>query len=88
MAEFTYNAAKNTSASHTVFELNCGYYPRVLFQDETDPYSRFQPANELVKKLKKLMKICCQNLIYIQELQKKVYDKRVKNCSYTLNKKV
>ncbi len=34
------------------------------------------------------MEIYCQNLLYAQELQKKAYNKGVKNRSYALGKKV
>ncbi len=37
MAEFAYNNAKNTCTSHTLFELNCGYHPRVIFEEDVDP---------------------------------------------------
>ena len=88
MAEFAYNNAQNASAGHTPFKLNCGYHLKVSFKENVDPYSRICFANELVKELRKLMEVCRQNLLYAQELQKRVYDKGVKNCSYTPGKKV
>ena len=36
MAEFIYNNFKNTSTVHTLFKLNCGYYPYVLFEEDTN----------------------------------------------------
>ena len=36
MAEFDYNNAKNTSTSHTPFELNCGYHLWMLYEEEVD----------------------------------------------------
>ena len=39
MAKFAYNNAKNSSTGHTPFELNCGYHPRVSFEEDTDPRS-------------------------------------------------
>lgn len=36
MAKFTYNNAKNVSTGHTLFKLNCGYYPRVSFKKDTN----------------------------------------------------
>ena len=36
MAEFAYNNAKNTSTNYTPFELNYGYYPRVLYKEDLD----------------------------------------------------
>ena len=38
MAKFAYNNAKNTSTSHTFFELNCGYYFCVFFEKNIDFY--------------------------------------------------
>ncbi len=68
MAEFVYNNAKNTSTSHTSFELNCGYHPRVFFKKDADLCLRSCFTNKLAKKLRELMEICCQNLLLIQEL--------------------
>ena len=34
------------------------------------------------------MEVCCQNLLHIQELQKKAHDKTVKSRSYISGKKV
>ena len=68
MVEFTYNNINNASTSYTLFELNCSYYPRVLFKKNINPRLRFHSANKLVEKLKKLIKVYCQNLLYIQEL--------------------
>ena len=78
MAEFTYNNAKNASTSHTSFELNCDFYPRVSFEDDVDPHFRSRSADKLAKELKELMNICQQNLLHAQELQKKAHDKGVK----------
>ena len=39
MAEFAYNNFKNASTGHTPFELNCGYYPRTLYEEEVNPRS-------------------------------------------------
>ncbi len=68
MAEFAYNNAKNTSTGHTPFELNCGYHPKVSFEEDVDPRSRSRSANKLAEKLRELMKVCCQNLHHAQEL--------------------
>ena len=40
MAEFAYNNAKNMSTGHTPFELNCGYYPRMSYEEKVDPRSK------------------------------------------------
>ncbi len=52
-AEFAYNNAKNASTGHTCFKLNCGYHPKVSFEEDIDLYSRSCSANELAKELKK-----------------------------------
>ena len=88
MAEFTYNNANNASIGHIPFKLNCGYHPRVSFKEDVDFYLRSRSTNKLAKELRKLMEVYCQNLLHLQELQKKVYDKRVKSRSYASGKKV
>ncbi len=65
MTEFAYNNTKNTSTGHTPFELNCGYHPRVFFEEDIDPRSRSCSANELAEELRELMEVCCQNLLYV-----------------------
>ena len=64
MAEFTYNNTKNTSTSHILFKLNYNYYLQVLLKKDVDLHSRYCFANKLAKELKKLIKICYQNLFY------------------------
>ncbi len=88
MAEFTYNNAKNASTGHTPFKLNYGYHPRVFFEEDVDSRSRSRSVNELAEELKELIKVCCQNLLYAQKLQKRAHDKGVKSCSYASGKKV
>ncbi len=88
MAKFAYNNAKNASIRHTLFKLNCGYHPRVSFKEEVDPRSRSRSANKLAEELRKLMKVCCQNLLHGQELQKRAYDKGVKSRSYAPGEKI
>ncbi len=58
MAEFAYNNAKNTSTGHTPFELNCGYYLRVSFEEDVDLHLRSRSANEQAEELRELMEIC------------------------------
>ncbi len=87
IAEFAYNNAKNASTSQTLFELNYGYHPRVSFEED-DPRSRSRSANELAEELRKLMEVCCQNLLHAQKLQKRAHDKRVKSRSYAPGEKV
>ena len=88
MAEFAYNNAKNSSTGHTPFELNCGYHPRVSFEEDTDPRSRSKSADELSAELRDLMTVCQENLHYAQELQKQAHDKGVKPRSYAPGDKV
>ncbi len=64
MAEFAYNNAKNASTGDTPFELNCGYHSKVSFKENTDPHSRSRSANKLAEKLRKLIEVCCQNLLH------------------------
>ena len=88
MAEFIYNNAKNANTGHTLFKLNCGYHLKVSFEENVDPYSKSRSANKLAEELKGLIEVCCQNLLYAQELQKKVYNKGVKSYSYAPGEKV
>ena len=88
MAEFIYNNAKNASTGHISFELNCGYYSHVSFEEDIDSRSRFMLASELLLKLQKLISIYCKNLFHAQKLQKRAYNKSVKPRSYTFNDKV
>ncbi len=64
MAEFAYNNAKNTSTGHTSFKLNCSYHPKISFEEDVDPYSKSRSANKLAKGRRKLMEVCCQNLLH------------------------
>ncbi len=88
MAEFAYNNTKNASTRHTPFELNCGYHPRVSFEENVEPCLRSRSITELTKELRELMKVCCQNLLHVQELQKKAHDKGIKSRSYAPDEKV
>ena len=88
MAEFAYNNAKNASTGHTSFELNCGYYPCVSYEEDLDPRSKSKTAEELSSELRNLMAVCQQNLYHAQELQKWAHDKGVKPWSYALGDKI
>ncbi len=68
MAKFSYNNAKNASTSHTLFEPNCGYHSKVFFKEYIDLRIRSCSANKLAKELRELIEVCCQNLLYTQEL--------------------
>ncbi len=65
LAKFAFNNTKNASTGHTLFELNCDYHSRVSFKEDVDPRSRSCSANKLAKKLRELIKVCCQNLFHI-----------------------
>ena len=88
MAEFTYNNAKNVSTSHTPFELNCGYHPRMSYKEDINPRSQSKSADELSAELRELMIVCQENLYHAQELQKRAHNKGVKPRSYAPGEKV
>ena len=81
MAEFAYNNAKNASTGHTSFELNCGYHPWMLYEEEVDSRSKSKSADKLSAELRELMIVCQENLHYAQELQKQAHNKGVKPMS-------
>ena len=58
MAEFAYNNAKNANTDYTPFELKCGYYPRVSYEEDLDPRSRSKAADELADNLRNFMTTC------------------------------
>ena len=88
MGEFAYNNAKNTSTSHTLFELNCGYHSRVLFKENVDLWFKSMLADKLLSKLQKLMNVYCKNLFRTQKLQKQAHNKGVKSRNYAPSEKV
>ena len=88
MAEFAYNNAKNVSTGHTPFELNCGYNPRMSYEEEVDPCSKSKSVDELSAELRKPMFVCRENLHHTQKLQKQAHDKGVKPRSYALGDKI
>ena len=88
MAEFAYNNAKNASTSYTPFELNCGYHPRVSYEENFEPCSKSRTAEELSSKLRELITVCQQNLHHAQKLQKQAHDKSVKPQNYAPGNKV
>ena len=59
MAEFASNNVKNASTGYTPFKLNCGYHPRVSFEEDVDPRSRSCSADELAEELKDLIEVSC-----------------------------
>ena len=88
MVEFAYNNTMNASTGHTPFELNCGYHLRMSYKKDINPRSQSKLVDELSAELRELMIVCQKNLYHAQELQKRVYDKRVKSWSYAPSKKV
>ena len=58
MAKFAYNNAKNASTGHTLFELNCGYHPRMLYKEEVNSCFKSKLAVELSAELRELMIVC------------------------------
>ena len=88
MAKFAYNNAKHASTEYTPFELNCGYHPRVSYEEDVNPRSKFKAAKELTKELRNLMAVCRENLQHAQELQKRAYDKGTKPRSFAPGEKV
>ena len=68
IAEFTYNNCKNASTGQILFELNRGYHLWISFKNKYDACSRSSSGNKLAKKLKKLINVYCQILLYAQNL--------------------
>ena len=64
MAEFAYNNAKNANTGHTPFELNCGYHPRISYEEEVDSRSKSKSADKLSAELRELMIVCQENLYH------------------------
>ena len=58
MAEFAYNNTKNVSTGHMPFELNFGYHPRMLYEEEVNFRSRSKSADELSAELRKRIFVC------------------------------
>ena len=88
MAEFAYNNAKNASIGHIPFELNCGYYPQMLYEENVNSHSQSKSADKLSAELRELIIVCRKNLHYAQELQKQAHDKGVKPQSYVPGEKI
>ena len=88
MAELAYNNARNASTGHIPFELNCGYHPRMSYEEDVDPCSQSKSADELSAELRELMIVYQKNLHHAQELQKRAHDKGVKPRSHSPGEKV
>ncbi len=65
MTDFTYNNTKNARIGHISFELHYRFHFQVLFEKDVNPYFRSHSINKLAKELKKLIKICYQNLFHV-----------------------
>ena len=88
MAKFAYNNAKNACIGYMLFELNCGYQPRMSYKEDVDPCSQSKSADELSAELRELIIVCQENLYHAQELQKRAYNKGVKLRCYSSGEKV
>ena len=88
MAEFVYNNTKNASTGHTPFELNCGYHPRILYEEEVNFRSKSKSADKLSAELRELIIVCQKNLHHAQELQTRAHNKGVKPRNYVLGDKI
>ena len=88
MAEFVYNNTKNANTDHTPFELNCGYYPWMSYEEAVDSRSQSKSTDELSAELRELMIVCQENIHHAQELQNRGHNKGVKPWSYASGNKV
>ena len=88
MAEFAYNNTKNANTSYILFELNCGYHPRILYKEEINPHFKSKSADKLLVELRKLIVVYCKNLYHVQELPKRAHNKGVKPRNYAPGKKI
>ena len=88
MAKFAYNNSKNASTGYTIFKLNSGYHPRMLYKEDVNPHSQSKSINKLSAELRELMIVCQKNLYHAQELQKQAYDKGIKPRSYAFSEKI
>ncbi len=70
MTDFAFNNAKNTSTNHSLFELDCGFYPGASYKEDVNPRSQSKLANELTNKFRELMTVYRENLQHTQNLQK------------------
>ena len=68
--------------------MNCGFQPRVFYEEDVNPRSKSKTAEQLATELETLMSICRENLQHAQELQKCYHDKHIKPRSYTPGDKV
>ena len=88
MAKFAYNNTKHASTGYTLFELNCGYHPRVSYKEDIDPRSRSKAADKLTEELRNLIVVYRENLQHNQKLQKRAHYKGTKPKSYVSGEKI
>lgn len=88
LAEFVYNNVKNASTGQILFKLNYRFHPCDLFTEDADSHSRSHLADKLLNKLRELIEIFCQNVLYVQKLQQKTHNKGVKSHCYAPDEKV
>ena len=79
---------KYASTGYTPFELNFVYHPYVSYKEDVNSRSSSKEADELTEELRYLMAAYKENLQHPQELQKQVYNKKVKPRSYASSEKV
>lgn len=49
------NNTRNVNTDNTLFKHNCGYYPKVLFEENVDLCSRSHSTNKLAEWLRELV---------------------------------
>ena len=60
----TYAKSYNQCTKFSKSDHKCSYHPQVLFKEDVDPCLRSCSTNKLADELKKLIKICYQNLLH------------------------
>ena len=88
MAEFAYKNAKNASTGLMPFELNCGYRPRVSYEEDVDPCFKYKWTDKFSAELQELIIACWENLRLAQELQKRAHDTGLRSRSSAPDDKV
>ena len=72
MAKFAYNNTKNASTGYMPFELNCGYYSCIFFEEDINLYPQLKSADKLLAELQDLMTICQENLTTLKSFRNKL----------------
>ena len=88
LVEFAYHNAKNASTGYILFELNCGFHPRISYKKDVDLCFKSKTADQLTTELHTLISVYRENLQHVQQLQKRYYNKYAKPRSYTPGDKV